>query len=173
MKKIFAIICAAAIACGALAGCAGQSGSGNAAGNAGGNAAASSAATAGNTLKAGTYSAEFNTDSSMFHVNEAMEGKGVLTVDEKGQATIHIALVSKRITNLFVGTSEDAKKDGAKIIDAQLEEVTYSDGYKQKVNAFDLPVPVIGEEFTVAILGESGNWYDHQVSVNNPQPADK
>ena len=33
-------------------------------------------------LEDGTYSADFNTDSSMFHVNEACEGKGTLTVKE-------------------------------------------------------------------------------------------
>ena len=37
-------------------------------------------------LADGVYTADFNTDSSMFHVNEACEGKGTLTV-ENGQMT--------------------------------------------------------------------------------------
>ena len=34
-------------------------------------------------LEDGTYTAEFNTDSGMFHVNEADDGKGVLTVEKR------------------------------------------------------------------------------------------
>ena len=33
------------------------------------------------TLEDGVYTAEFGTDSSMFHVNEADEGRGILTVE--------------------------------------------------------------------------------------------
>ena len=51
-------------------------------------------------LEDGIYSAEFNTDSSMFHVNEANEGRGILTVEE-GKMTIHVSLVSKSILNLL------------------------------------------------------------------------
>ena len=36
----------------------------------------------GEVLEDGTYSAEFDTDSSMFHVNEANDGKGILTVKD-------------------------------------------------------------------------------------------
>ncbi len=45
----------------------------------------------------------------MFHVNEANEGKGTLTVKD-GKMTIHISLVSKNIVNLFDGTAEEAQK---------------------------------------------------------------
>mgnify|MGYP000004789412 CR=1 FL=1 len=61
-------------------------------------------------LEDGTYSAEFDTDSGMFHVNEANDGKGVLTVKD-GKMTLHVSLASKNIVNLFVGTAEDAQKD--------------------------------------------------------------
>ena len=40
-------------------------------------------------IEDGTYTAEFKTDSTMFHVNEANEGKGTLTVED-GKMTIHI-----------------------------------------------------------------------------------
>ena len=66
-------------------------------------------------LEDGIYSAEFDTDSNMFHVNEANDGKGTLTVKD-GKMTIHVSLVSKSIVNLFVGTAEDAKKDGAELL---------------------------------------------------------
>lgn len=69
-------------------------------------------------LEDGTYTAEFQTDSSMFHVNEAMDGKGTLTVED-GKMTIHISLVSKNIVNLFEGTAEDAQKDGAELLQLQ------------------------------------------------------
>ena len=48
------------------------------------------------TLEDGVYTAKFDTDSSMFHVNEADEGRGILTV-ENGKMTIHISLVSKKL----------------------------------------------------------------------------
>ena len=60
------------------------------------------------TLEDGVYTAEFDTDSSMFHVNEACNGRAVLTVKD-GKMTVHITLVSKNIVNLFVGKAEDAK----------------------------------------------------------------
>ena len=61
-----------------------------------------------NTLADGTYTADFNTDSSMFHVNEAYDGKGILTV-ENGQMTIHVSMPSKNIVNLYLGSAEDAE----------------------------------------------------------------
>lgn len=42
-------------------------------------------------LEDGTYTAEFKTDSGMFHVNEANDGKGTLTVKD-GKMTIHVSL---------------------------------------------------------------------------------
>lgn len=119
------------------------------------------------TLEDGVYTAEFDTDSSMFHVNEANDEKGELTVKD-GKMTIHVSLVSKKIINLFAGTAEDAQKDGAEIIEPTTDTVKYSDGYTEEVYGFDIPVPAIGEEFDVALLGEKGKWYDHKVSVKDP-----
>ena len=86
-----------------------------------------------NTLADGTYTADFNTDSSMFHVNEAYDGKGILTV-EKGQMTIHVSMPSKNIVNLYLGSAEDAQKDGAELIQPVTDTVTYSDGTTEEVN---------------------------------------
>ncbi|MBE5958631.1 MAG: hypothetical protein E7254_07210 [Lachnospiraceae bacterium] len=122
-------------------------------------------------LEDGVYVVEFKTDSSMFHVNEAEEGKGELTV-KNGEMTVHISLVSKKIVNLFVGLAEDAKKDGASLLEPTNDTVTYSDGTSEEVFGFDVPVTALNEEFDLAILGSSGRWFDHKVSVTNPTPAE-
>ena len=116
----------------------------------------------------GVYTAEFDTDSSMFHVNEANDGKGELTVKD-GKMTLHVSLASKNIVNLFVGVSEDAKKDGAELLEPTTDTVTYSDGMTEEVYGFDIPVPAIDEEFDLALIGKKNKWYDHKVKVTNPQ----
>ena len=115
----------------------------------------------------GVYSADFKTDSSMFHVNEAYNGKGTLTVKD-GKMTIHITMPSKNSVNLFYGLAEDAKKDGAKLIEPTLDMVTYEDGMTEEVYGFDIPVPYLDKEFDCALIDKKGNWYDHKVSVSNP-----
>lgn len=120
-------------------------------------------------LPDGVYTAEFVTDSSMFHVNEACDGKGTLTV-ENGVMTIHISLASQSILNLFPGTAEDAQKEGAVWLEHTVDTVTYSDGLSEEVFGFDVPVPVIGEDFDLALVGKKGTWYDHKVSVQDPVP---
>ena len=117
----------------------------------------------------GVYTVDFKTDSSMFHVNEAYKGKGTLTV-KNGQMTIHVTLVSKSILNLFPGTAEDAQKSGAKLLEPTLDKVKYSDGTEEEVYGFDIPVPYLDEEFDCALVGTKGKWYDHKVSVSNPEP---
>ena len=119
------------------------------------------------TLADGVYSAEFRTDSSMFHVNEANEGKGTLTVKD-GQMTIHVSLVSKNILNLYPGLAADAEKEGAVLLQPTTDTVTYSDGETEEVYGFDIPVPALDTEFDLALIGTSGKWYDHKVSVSNP-----
>lgn len=113
----------------------------------------------------GVYSAAFDTDSGMFHVNEACNGLGTLTV-ENGEMTIHISLVSKNVVNLFPGLAEEAKEDGAVWLEPTEDTVTYSDGWTETVFGFDVPVPVLDEEFDLALLGTKGKWYDHKVSVS-------
>lgn len=119
-------------------------------------------------LEDGIYSADFDTDSSMFRVNETCNGKGTLTVKD-GKMSIHITLTSKNIVNLYRGLAEDAKKDGAKLLNPTADSVTYSDGITEEVNGFDVPVPVLDEEFDLALVGTKGTWYDHKVTVSNPE----
>ena len=118
-------------------------------------------------LPDGVYTAEFSTDSSMFHVSEACDGKGTLTVKD-GVMTIHISLGSKKILNLYPGLAEDAAKDGAVLLEPTTDTVTYSDGMTEEVYGFDVPVPAIGEEFNLALIGTKGKWYDHKVKVSDP-----
>ena len=123
-------------------------------------------------LEDGVYSADFTTDNSMFRVSEACEGKGTLTV-ENGEMTIHISLGSKNIVNLYPGLAEDAQKEGAELLSPTVDTVTYSDGWTEEVYGFDVPVPVLDEEFDLALIGTKGKWYDHKVVVSNPEPLEE
>ena len=149
MRKILVLLALMAVCCGLFTACGGEK------------------KPAG--LADGTYTVDFKTDSSMFHVNETCEGKGTLTV-KNGEMTVHIVLPSKNIVNLFPGKAEDAAKDGAALLDPTVESVTYPDGLTEEVNAFDVPVPYLDEEFDCALIGTKGKWYDHRVSVANPEP---
>ena len=122
---------------------------------------------AADTLPDGVYKATFTTDGSMFHVNEAYDNKGTLTVKDS-EMNIHVTLVSKKILKLYPGTAEDAQKEGAVLLEPTLDEVTYSDGTTEEVYGFDIPVPAIGQEFDCALVGEKGKWYDHKVIVTDP-----
>lgn len=168
MKKFLSVVCAGVLAA-ALTAC-------TAAPAASQSAAASSAASvqaqSAPALADGVYQASFSTDSSMFHANEACDGKGVLTV-QNGQMSIYVTLAGKGIVNLFPGTAEDAQKPGAEWLQPTLETVHYSDGTTDEANAFLIPVPYLDEEFDVALVGKKGTWYDHKVSVSDPQPMDE
>ena len=130
-------------------------------------------------IEDGTYTADFKTDSSMFHVNEAYGDKGTLTV-KNGKMTIHVSLVSKHIVNLFPGKAEDAKKKGAKLLKPTTDTITDEngnavmdiDGNPKEVYGFDIPVPALDKEFDLALIGTKGKWYNHKVSVYNPVKAE-
>ena len=122
-------------------------------------------------LEDGTYVATFTTDNSMFHVNEANNDKGLLTV-ENGEMTIHVSLAGKGILNLYMGLADDAQKEGAELLEPTTDTVVYSDGTVEEVYGFDIPVPAIGEEFDCALIGKKGKWYDHKVMVSDPVEGD-
>ena len=123
------------------------------------------AATTGSALQKGEYKAYFKTDSMMFRVNEADNDIGILTVDDGGKMTIKVNLVSKNIVKLYAGKASDAENDKAGQIEPIESTVTYSDGSKEDVYAFEIPVPALDKDFDVAILGTKGKWYDHVCSV--------
>ncbi len=118
-------------------------------------------------LSDGDYSVKVDTDSSMFHLNEAKEGRGELHVKD-GEMTVHIVMPSKNILHLFAGTAKEAQESGAVLLDPLTEEVTFPDGTKEEAYAFDLPVPALEKDFPVAIIGTKGKWYDHTVRVSDP-----
>ncbi len=122
-------------------------------------------------LEDGTYTVEIDTDSGMFHVNEALAGKGTLTV-ENGEMTVHMTLAGTGILNLYQGTAEEAQEEDAELIEYTVDTVTYSDGITEEVYGFDVPCPVLDEEFPVAIIGKKQKWYDHTVIVSNPVPEE-
>ena len=117
-------------------------------------------------LPDGIYTARFETDSSMFHVNEALNDRGTLTVKD-GKMTLHVSLQSKRILNLFPGTAEDARKEGAALLQPTTDTVKYEDGTSAEVYGFDIPVPALDTEFPLALVGTKGAWYDHMVKVTD------
>lgn len=117
-------------------------------------------------LADGSYTVNFETDSSMFHVNEALDGESPLTVAD-GQMTVHISLVSKNIVNLYLGRAEDAPAHEDDWLQPTTDVITYSDGLSEEVYGFDVPVAALDTDFDLAILGKKGTWYDHVVSVNN------
>jgi hypothetical protein len=133
--------------------------------------ASESAAAGAEALEDGVYHAKFTTDSSMFHVNETLDDLGVLTV-ENGHMTIHVSLAGTGIVNLYPGLAAQAQEEGAELLFPTEDTVTYEDGTEEIVNGYDIPVPVIGEEFDVALVGQKGKWYDHKVMVSDPVPAE-
>ena len=171
----FALLLAGAVLAGSLTGCgaSGTPASSAASSEAAASSAVSEAASepaAEAALPDGVYTADFDTDSSMFHANEANDGKGTLTVKD-GQMTFHVSLASKKIVNLYVGMAADAEAHEGDWLQPTTDTVTYSDGLSDEVYGFDIPVEALDEDFQLAILGTKGKWYDHTVRVANAQPA--
>ena len=172
MKRVFSCVVAASLALSLLVGCGASSTASSAASSAASSEAASSVASSAAETAAlpdGVYTAEFDTDSSMFHANEACNGMGTLTV-ENGQMTFHVSLASKKIVNLYVGTAADAEANKADWLLPTTDTVTYSDGTSEEVYGYDIPVAAVDQDFQLALLGTKGKWYDHTVSIRNAQP---
>ena len=169
----FALLLAGAVLAGSLTGCgaSGAPASSAASSEAAASSAVSEAASvsAESALPDGVYTADFDTDSSMFHANEANDGKGTLTVKD-GQMTFHVSLVSKKIVNLYVGMAADAEAHEGDWLQPTTDVVNYSDGTSDEVYGFDIPVKALDEDFQLAILGSKGKWYDHTVSIRNAEP---
>ncbi len=169
MKRVFSCVVAASLALSLLAGCGASSTASSAASGAASSEAASSVASSAAETAAlpdGVYTADFDTDSSMFHANEACDGKGTLTV-ENGKMTFHVSLASKKIVNLYLGKAADAEANESDWLQPTTDTVTYSDGTSEEVYGFDIPVSAVDTDFDLAILGTKGKWYDHVVSVRN------
>ena len=173
-KQFLSLSVASLLLAAALTGCGAASSTASpAAGSEAASSVASSAAAASETdaaaLPDGVYTADFDTDSGMFHANEACDGKGTLTV-ENGTMTFHVSLASKKIVNLYVGMAADAEANKADWLLPTTDTVTYSDGTSEEVYGYDIPVAAVDEDFQLALLGTKGKWYDHTVSVRNAEP---
>ena len=173
-KQFVSLSIASLMLAAALTGCgAASSAASSAAGSEASSSVASSveAASAETTasLPDGVYTADFETDSSMFHANEACDGKGTLTV-ENGQMTFHVSLASKKIVNLYLGAAADADANKTAWLLPTTDTVTYSDGTSEEVYGYDIPLTAVDEDFSLAILGTKGKWYDHTVRVTNAVP---
>ena len=171
-KQFLSLSVASLLLAAALTGCgAASSTASSAAGSEVASSVASSAAseTAAAALPDGVYTAEFDTDSGMFHANEACDGKGTLTV-ENGTMTFRVSLASKKIVNLYVGMAADADANKADWLLPTTDTVTYSDGTSEEVYGYDIPVAAVDEDFQLALLGTKGKWYDHTVSIRNAEP---
>ena len=172
-KQFLSLSVASLLLAAALTGCgAASSTASSAAGSEAASSVASSAAASETTAAAlpdGVYTADFDTDSGMFHANEACDGKGTLTV-ENGTMTFHVSLASKKIVNLYVGMAADADANKADWLLPTTDTVTYSDGTSEEVYGYDIPVAAVDQDFQLALLGTKGKWYDHTVSIRNAQP---
>ena len=122
-------------------------------------------------LEDGKYIAKFDTDSSMFHINEMMNGEGTLEV-KNGEMTMEIVLSGDGILNLYAGLAKDAEGDKANWIDHSVVSVKYDDGTEEEVNSFVIPVKAIDEEFDLALVGKKNKWYDHKVIVSDVRKAE-
>ena len=172
-KQMLSLSVVTVLLAASLAGCGTSSTAPSAVSSEAPSSAASSAAsevTETSALPDGVYTAEFDTDSGMFHANEACDGKGTLTVKD-GKMTFHVSLVSKKIVNLYPGLAADAEAHKTDWLLPTTDTVTYSDGTSEEVYGYDIPVTALDEDFPLAILGSKGTWYDHVVSVSNAVPA--
>ena len=178
-RRNFLAVAGAAAAAAALTACGGSSSSTSTASSTASSAASSEAASAVSAaasepaeaaLPDGVYTAEFDTDSGMFHANEACNGMGTLTV-ENGQMTFHVSLQSQKIINLYPGMAADAPAHESDWLQPTVDTVTYSDGTSDEVFGFDIPVAAVDADFQLAILGTKGPGYDHTGSVSDAEPA--
>ena len=171
-KQFVSLSVASLMLAAVLTGCGGASSTASSAVSSEAASAVSTAAASESTeaaLPDGVYTAEFDTDSGMFHANEACNGMGTLTV-ENGQMTFHVSLSSKKIVNLYVGMAADAEANKADWLLPTTDTVTYSDGTSEEVYGYDIPVAAVDQDFQLALLGTKGKWYDHTVSIRNAQP---
>ena len=171
-KQLVSLSVASLMLAAVLTGCGGASSTASSAASSEAASAVSAAAASESTeaaLPDGVYTAEFDTDSGMFHANEACNDMGTLTV-ENGQMTFHVSLASKKIVNLYVGMAADAEANKADWLLPTTDTVTYSDGTSEEVYGYDIPVAAVDQDFQLALLGTKGKWYDHTVSIRNAQP---
>lgn len=171
-KQFIIVSLAGVVLAASLAGCGGAAPASSAAASS--EAASSvvvSSAAAETALPDGVYTADFETDSSMFHPNEACNGKGTLTV-ENGVMTFHVSLASKKIVNLYPGLAADAEANKTAWLIPTVDTVTYADGTTEEVYGYDIPVEALDTDFQLALLAlrASGTTTSSACATLNPRP---
>ena len=168
-KQFIIVSLAGVVLAASLASCGGAVPASSATASSVASSVVASSAVAEAALPDGVHTADFETDSSMFHPNEACNGKGTLTV-ENGVMTFHVSLASKKIVNLYPGLAADAEANKTAWLIPTVDTVTYADGTTEEVYGYDIPVEALDTNFQLALLGTKGKWYDHIVSVRNAEP---
>ena len=154
-KQFITVSLAGVVLAASLAGCGGAAPASSAAASSVASSVVASSAVAETALPDGVYTADFETDSSMFHTSEACNGKGTLTV-ENGVMTFHVSLASKKIVNLYPGLAADAEANKTAWLIPTVDTVTYADGTTEEVYGYDIPVEALDTDFQLALLGTKG-----------------
>ena len=154
-KQFIIVSLAGVVLAASLASCGGAAPASSAAASSVASSVVASSAVAEAALPDGVYTADFETDSSMFHPNEACNGKGTLTV-ENGVMTFHVSLASKKIVNLYPGLAADAEANKTAWLIPTVDTVTYADGTTEEVYGYDIPVEALDTDFQLALLGTKG-----------------
>ena len=108
------------------------------------------ASSAANTLEDGVYTAEFDTDSGMFHVNEANDGKGTLTVKDGKDDHPCEPGIQKDRQPLCGNCRRCCRKTEPNSSSRPQILLHTATERAEEVYGFDIPVPAIDEEFDVA-----------------------
>ena len=173
----FSLSVASLLLAAALTGCgAASSTASSAAGSEAASSVASSAAaseTAAAALPDGVYTAEFDTDSGMFHANEACDGKGTLTVEKRHDDLPRQPRFQRRSSTCMSAwpqTPTPTKPTGCCPPPTPSPTPTAP---PKEVYGYDIPVAAVDEDFQLALLGTKGKWYDHTVSIRNAEPRRK
>ena len=118
-KQMLSLSVVTVLLAASLAGCGTSSTAPSAVSSEAPSSAASSAAsevTETSALPDGVYTAEFDTDSGMFHANEACDGKGTLTVKDG------------KISDVTVGDNSETQGIGSKAIEQLPEAIVAANG---------------------------------------------
>ena len=123
-------------------------------------------------LPDGVYTADFETDSSMFHPNEACNGKGTLTV-ENGVMTFHVDCCLQKDREPLPRPCRRCRGQQDRMLIPTVDTVTYADGTTEEVYGYDIPVEALDTDFQLALLGTkaSGTTTSSACATLNPRPS--
>ncbi len=121
-------------------------------------------------LDDGYYMATLTSQDAKFQVNTRMKGLGNLIVEDS-LGNISVTLNSNDITKVFVGTAQDAQKEGASVLEARTTKFNNSNGTSEVFNAFLIPVPDIEKEYDCAYFSTDNKWHDNKIKLSGIKKA--